>query len=263
MIIISHRGNGFNHQENSFPAFSEAIKNGFSIEIDIHLSKDKVPFIIHDADIKSVLSGKGKVNGLFSKEIEKYHYRGNPQLRLVRLEEVLELCKQFNSSQSKIFIHIKNINEPHIIPTCVSLVKRYKLEEKCFLFAVDGMDVPLIKHVKKLNTNIKTGLYLSENSKNFTKRKFKIADFIWVDEVNTEWFSEDMSQLAHKLKKKIHAVSPEIIPESKFANNYKQRWRDIKKMGFDGICTDYPYELQQYNTKSKDNFPQNLTKKFI
>ena len=246
MIVISHRGNGFNHPENSYPAFSDAIQNGFSIEIDVHLSKDKVPFIIHDIGIESVLSGKGKVHELISKEIEKYSYKENPQLRLVRLEEALNLCKQFNSSQSKIFIHIKNINESKAIAICVSLVKKYKLEENCFIFAVDGMEIPLIKQVKKLNANIKAGLYLPENSKNFTKGKFKIADFIWVDEVNTKWFSEDMVQLAHKLKKKIYAVSPELIPESKFSNNYQQRWRDIKEMGFDGICTDHPYELQRY-----------------
>ena len=246
MIVISHRGNGFNHPENSYPAFSDAMQNGFSIEIDVHLSKDKVPFIIHDIGIESVLSGKGKVHELTSKELEKYHYKEYPQLRLVRLEDVLKLHNQANNLLSKIFIHIKNINEHDAIAVCVSLVKKYRLEEYCFLFAVDGMEVPLIKQVKKLNAHIKAGLYLPENSKNFTKGKFKIADFIWVDEVDTEWFSEDMAQLAHNLKKKIYAVSPEIIPESKFSDNYQQRWRDIKEMGFDGICTDHPYELRRY-----------------
>lgn len=245
MMIISHRGIGFKHPENSYPAFSDAIKNGFSVEIDVHLSKDNVPFIIHDVEIESILSGKGKIYRMGSREIKKYSYKENPKLRLVGLEELLKLYKQLKSLQSKIFIHIKNIEEPDIIPICISLVKRHKLEEKCFLFAVDGMEVPLIKQAKRLDNNIKAGLYLPQNSDNFTKKMFKNADFIWVDEVDSEWFSKDMTHLAHKLKKEIYAVSPEVVPGSRFANNYRQRWKDIKKMDFDGICTDHPCELLQ------------------
>ena len=254
MRIISHRANGFGHLENSYPAFINAIKNGFSIEIDVHLSKDKVPFVIHDVDIEPILSGKGKIHESDSKEIRKYHFRKNPKLKLVRLEEVLKLHKQINTSQGKIFIHIKNINEPEVIAICISLVKKYKLEKTCFLFAVDGMEIPLIKLARKLDADIKVGLYLPENSNNFTEKKFKIADFIWADEVNAGWFSRDMVELAHKLKKEIYAVSSELISESRLASNYQRLWIDIKKMGFDGICTDHPNELLQKQLKDKGNY---------
>ena len=49
MNLIAHRGFSSKAPENTFASFDMAIKNGFNIiELDVQLTKDKIPIIIHD-----------------------------------------------------------------------------------------------------------------------------------------------------------------------------------------------------------------------
>jgi len=245
MEIISHRGNGFDYPENSLPAFSKALKNGFSIELDIHLSKDGVPFIIHDKYIDDILNGTGDVASFDSKQLKKFCYKKDKSLKLVEFKEVIELFESIKDPSANIFVHIQDINEKGVIENILRLIQNSKHNERFYLFAVDEMSFILIEEIKKNYKKIKVGLHLPENSKYFDEVNFKKADFIWVDEMNGKWFSEEMVDLAHCLKKKIYAISPELMKDSAYYNNYKERARDINEFGFDGICTDFPLRFER------------------
>lgn len=48
-LVISHRGNGFGHLENTIEAFSAAARAGVAgVELDVRLTQDNVPVILHD-----------------------------------------------------------------------------------------------------------------------------------------------------------------------------------------------------------------------
>lgn len=52
---IAHRGFHDNRgecPENSLPAFERAIQMGYGIELDVQLTKDGVPVVFHDWDLK-------------------------------------------------------------------------------------------------------------------------------------------------------------------------------------------------------------------
>ena len=52
---IAHRGFHDNRSEcpeNSLPAFERAIQMGYGIELDVQLTKDGVPVVFHDWDLK-------------------------------------------------------------------------------------------------------------------------------------------------------------------------------------------------------------------
>lgn len=249
MEIISHRGNGFEYPENSGPAFSNALKRGISVELDIRLSKDNVPFVSHNADIDEILKGKGKISDFNSNEIDKFNYKINNGLKLVKFKEVLRILDSLESG-SNIFVHVQDINEEGIVERVLELIDEPKYKERVFLFAVDEMSLPLIDNVRELDSDINVGLHLPENSKYFNDEFFKKADFIWADEIKGEWLSKDMVILAHKLGKKIYAISPELILDSVYSKDYKKRWKDIVEFGFDGICTDFPLKIRKNSEKS-------------
>jgi len=47
--IIAHRGASSQYPENTMIAYKQALKDGAdAIELDIHLSRDKIPVVIHD-----------------------------------------------------------------------------------------------------------------------------------------------------------------------------------------------------------------------
>ena len=47
--LVAHRGNAADFPENTLPALRSALDAGIPwVEIDVHLSADGVPFVIHD-----------------------------------------------------------------------------------------------------------------------------------------------------------------------------------------------------------------------
>jgi glycerophosphoryl diester phosphodiesterase len=60
--IFAHRGSSKDCPENTMAAFQKAFKDGADgIELDVQLSKDGVPVIIHDEKVDRTTNGKGYV----------------------------------------------------------------------------------------------------------------------------------------------------------------------------------------------------------
>lgn len=70
--IFAHRGSKGTHPENTIPAFLEAVRVGADgIELDVQLSKDGVPVVIHDDTVNRTTNGSGLVRELTLKELKK------------------------------------------------------------------------------------------------------------------------------------------------------------------------------------------------
>lgn len=72
--LYAHRGlfdNETDAPENSLPAFARAAERGFGIEMDIQLTKDKVPVVFHDFTLKRACRTSGKVIDYTYDELKK------------------------------------------------------------------------------------------------------------------------------------------------------------------------------------------------
>lgn len=81
-VLYAHRGlhdNQSQAPENSMAAFRRAVEAGYGIEMDIQLTKDKVPVVFHDFTLKRICGAEGKVSD--------YTYEELQQFRLCRSEE--------------------------------------------------------------------------------------------------------------------------------------------------------------------------------
>ncbi len=76
--------------ENSLPAFSFAAQNGYGIEVDIQLSKDKQVMIFHDRNLKRMCGVDKKLSDLTCRELKSLRLLGT-DLTIPTLSEVLEL----------------------------------------------------------------------------------------------------------------------------------------------------------------------------
>ena len=71
-IALAHRGGSLETHENTLEGFSYAVKIGCDyIETDVQASKDEIPYIFHDDDLKRVAGIDKKFNDLNSYEIDK------------------------------------------------------------------------------------------------------------------------------------------------------------------------------------------------
>lgn len=72
---FAHRGlfnNEENIPENSLTAFQKAIDAGYGIELDVQLTKDLVPVVVHDDNLKRVCNVDAKVSDLTVSELFNY-----------------------------------------------------------------------------------------------------------------------------------------------------------------------------------------------
>ncbi len=69
-LIIAHRGDSSRAPENTLAAFQVAIDAGADgVEFDVRLSKDGVPVVIHDADLRRTAGQSVKVSELTAEEL--------------------------------------------------------------------------------------------------------------------------------------------------------------------------------------------------
>ena len=71
----AHRGlhdNNSEAPENSMAAFRKAVEAGYGIELDVQLSKDRIPVVFHDEDLKRVCCVEGKVRDYTYQELQQF-----------------------------------------------------------------------------------------------------------------------------------------------------------------------------------------------
>lgn len=242
--LILHRGYKGKYPENSFISLQRAIAKGLPTEIDIRLSKDGIPVIIHDENLDRLFNGSGKISDYKIEELKKFHYKEDPTQRLTTLKELCELMRKEENKKSVIFVHIKEIKDVHAV---IEILEEYGLIERIRFFAVDELIEPFREIMRNKYPEYRIGLHLYENSSYYSEEDFRLFDFIWADEINSRWIDKSKVELAHRLEKPFYAISPELIKESIFNKDVKARWKELLEIGVDGICTDKPSDFLSLN----------------
>ena len=71
-FVIAHRGYSGRAPENTLPAFEAAIEAGApALELDVRLTKDRVPIVFHDATLDRTTNGSGRIDAHDWEEVSK------------------------------------------------------------------------------------------------------------------------------------------------------------------------------------------------
>ncbi len=92
-VYYAHRGlhnNESKAPENSLAAFKKAVEAGYGIEMDVQLTKDKVPVVFHDFTLKRICGKEGKVCDYTFQELKEFKLCGSEE-RIPAFEQVLKL----------------------------------------------------------------------------------------------------------------------------------------------------------------------------
>jgi glycerophosphoryl diester phosphodiesterase len=102
MIIIAHRGGNRVFPENSIASIRHSFQSGADlVEIDVRLSRDKIPLVIHDATLVRLFSIDRQVHDLPARELAALQY-GRPPSPLETLARVFERCGRI-----PLLLHVK------------------------------------------------------------------------------------------------------------------------------------------------------------
>ena len=62
-LVVAHRGASSTHPENTVAAFDAAVASGADVvELDVRLTSDGVPVVLHDANLSATTEGTGLVH---------------------------------------------------------------------------------------------------------------------------------------------------------------------------------------------------------
>ena len=155
---IAHRGlhKGFTIPENSIAAFKKALQKGYSIELDVRVTKDKQVVVFHDKNLNRLTKSKKKIkNNTYAMLKNHTLYQTNQRIPL--LSEVLDLV----NGKVPIVIEMKNYEEIGFFEEAVyDVIKEYKGD-----FAICSFNPEVINWFSKNHPKIKTGLIFGDIKK--------------------------------------------------------------------------------------------------
>lgn len=259
--VEGHRGARGLLPENTLIAFKKALDLGVTtLEMDTIISKDKKVVISHDpffsSEICSFPNGKpitdkDKINlyKMNYSDIAKYDcgMRGHPRFKKQESfktnkpllnETIKEIEKYIKSNNLKnVLYNIEtkseqkedNISNPLPKEFANLLYQELKSLNILDRVLIQSFDPRTLKEFKKLNKNITVAL-LVENTLTLSKNLESLG-------FNPEVYSPDYHLIDEKLIKDLKKLNIKLIP---WTVNTKEEMIKLKKMGVDGIITDYP-----------------------
>ncbi len=185
--LVAHRGNAHEFPENTLPSLRSALELGARyIEFDVHMSADRVPVVMHDANLKRCAgidrdalemtwSELGMIN---VGEAERFSDRYT-DICIPSLIQVVELLSGF--PQATAFVELKraSINkygQDVFISRVCEILKPVAAQ-----VVIISFDLPAIHHVQR-NSNYRVGWVLPEYSSLASlKAEATVPQFLFCD----------------------------------------------------------------------------------
>lgn len=235
LTSIAHRGASAYAPENTMPAFTKGVEMGADyIEIDVQMSKDSIPIIIHDRTLNRTTNGKGKVSDYTLKEL-KLLDAGSWFGEEFTGETIPTLNEFLGEFGGKINILIE-LKYPELYPGIEEQVANVLMEHK--LVKPDSIEVIIqsfnhesIKKSKELLPEIPHGVLVGKDWRRISSQQ--LEEFAtYADYFNPSFniVTAELVELVHLTNMTMYAYT--VRDQSEAGRLYS--------LGVDGIITDYP-----------------------
>ncbi|MDF2723266.1 MAG: glycerophosphodiester phosphodiesterase [Paenibacillus sp.] len=157
---IAHRGFPTRYPENTIASFQAALDASYShMELDVHLSKDGVPVVIHDQTINRTTNGKGKVNDYTVDELKQFKAGDDGSETIPTLEEVFRLAR----GKIEILVELKQCGPlyPGLEQKVIDTARKLDIADQLI---VTSFDHYALVRTRELDRDIKIGLLMGGSS---------------------------------------------------------------------------------------------------
>ena len=162
-VDYTHRGlyNNKDIPENSIGAFKNAADHRFGIELDIQLSKDKVPMVFHDATLKRVCGIDAKLSDYTSEELQKIKLL-DTDYTIPTLAEVLETV----DGRVPLLVEFKP-GSTELCDIACPMLDEYK-----GVFCVESFDPFVLRRIKQIRPRYARGQLVTNSMKVKSTKSF-------------------------------------------------------------------------------------------
>ena len=224
-LRIAHRGASAHAPENTLAAFRLAAELGADmVELDVHVSADGVPVVIHDSSLARTTDGTGLVGDLTLAELKRLDAgRGE---HIPTLEEAMEVCREVGMG---LYVEVKD--EQAVFPL-VELLRHYPVEH----VLVGSFRPDWVASVKALVPHISTSVLFRA----LNVDPVRLAQAVGADYVHPcwEWYAPEPHRLlSQEWIKRVREADLGIII---WHEERPEEIAALRQLGVDGICSNQP-----------------------
>lgn len=241
-FIASHRGGGATAPENTIPAIAAALAAGFDyIEVDVALTADGHPVLMHDATVDRTTDGRGAIADKTLAEVRALDagswfapaFAGTPVPTLTEFLDVL------GDSAQRAIVELKGEWDAGAMAAALAEVSARELDERVVIASFDARTlalaeaasetIPRMLILKHLPDDVAEAALEAGARGIIVDRKAVLADAEVVDE--------------------LHAAGVRVVV---YTLNEHTQWDAVTALGVDGIVTDDPGTLSSWQRASAD-----------
>lgn len=154
IVGLAHRGYPKQYPENTLVSFQAALDLSYShLELDVNLTKDGVPVVIHDPTVNRTTNGKGRVLDYTWEELQKLRTDGEQSIPT--LEDVLKLAR----GKAKVDIELKQSGSLYtgMEEKVLEVIRSCDVQDQVFITSFDHYS---IQRTRQLSSDIEIGLVI-------------------------------------------------------------------------------------------------------
>jgi glycerophosphoryl diester phosphodiesterase len=178
-LIIGHRGASATAPENTLSAFARAMREGADgIELDVRLSREGVPVVIHDSTLPRTGLRKRYVSRIALSELKQtdigtWFNRRHPKLARLEytrqtiptLDEVFQLMSNQPRKAFVIYVELKcgrsRKQNEKLVGSTVACLQRHELRNQAVLIS---FNLRAVARIKQLDGSLRTGALFGQTS---------------------------------------------------------------------------------------------------
>lgn len=235
-FIASHRGGGATAPENTLPGIAAALAAGFDyIEVDVALTADRHPVLMHDATVDRTTNGQGRLSSLTLAEVRRLDagswfaadYAGTPVPTFGEFLEVLA------GSGRRAIVELKGEWDAAAVDALVADIVARRLERR---IAVSSFDARTLALAAASSPTLARLFILRHLPDDVVQAAL---------EASVRGLIVDRRAILDRpeVVDELHAAGIRVVV---YTLNSDTQWDAVTALGVDGIVTDDPVTLSRW-----------------
>ncbi|MCR4318448.1 MAG: glycerophosphodiester phosphodiesterase [Planctomycetes bacterium] len=224
--VMAHRGASGYSLENTMSAFRHAVELGAkAVELDAHISKDRIPVVFHDDTLKRLAGRPEKIKELTAEELAS--------VELINGERIPLLSDVLDEFKKKLLINIE-IKDWLSVPHVVRCVESHRARNSV---VISSFDFKALELAHSMDPGLEIIPIMGTRTIKPQVRLREAFPLGIIKKLGARWLHIAFQLTNKRLVAKLHRNGIKIRT---WTVNNAGKMRKLIEIGVDGLITDYP-----------------------
>ena len=235
-FIASHRGGGATAPENTLPAITAALGRGFDyVEVDVALTADRQPVLMHDATVDRTTNGHGRLSAMTLAEVRALDAGSwfDAEFAGTRVPTLAEFLDALASSGHRAIVELKGVWDEVAVAAAIGEISARNLEARVAIASFDARTLAQVSAASEVVARLLILKHVPDDV------------VLAAAEAGVRGILVDRKAVLARpeMIDDVHAAGVRIVV---YTLNRDSQWDEVTALGVDGIVTDDPGTLSQW-----------------